>query len=268
VVLSSGAAGTATGVAPRGAPLDTSGATVRTVSLASTSGSVKVRTDGKPFWLVLGQSHSDGWEASVSQGTVGASQVVNGYANGFLVRPDHAGTVAVHLDWTPQKLVWIGLAVSALFVISCVVLLFRARRRRAAEADPPLDDAPRLLWLRALWQERVHPPAAGWPLTISGALGAGAVVAFVARPWMGVVCALAVLGATVWAPGIVVIDLAAAFFLFVSRARTAPELAWLTIGLLISDLVTRLLTRRVPDRGPNRVPDEPPADGPTAPARR
>ncbi len=48
----------------------------------------------------------------MSQGSVGASQVVNGYANGFLVRPDHTGTLTVHLDWTPQKLVLIGLAIS------------------------------------------------------------------------------------------------------------------------------------------------------------
>ena len=266
VVLSSDATGAATGVAPRGAPLDTSGANVRTVSLASTSGDVKVRTDGSPFWLVLGQSHSDGWKASVSQGSVGSSQVVNGYANGFLVRPDHAGTLTVHLDWTPQKLVWIGLAISALFVIACVVLLFRARRRRAVEADPPLDDAPRFLWLRALLQERVHAPAAGWLFTVVGALGTGVVVAFVARPWMGVVCGLAVIVAMVWAPGVVAIDLAAALFLLLSRARTAPELAWLTIGLLISDLVARLLTRRVPDPVPEPAPL--PDDGPTAPAHR
>ena len=266
VVLSSNAAGAATGVAPRGAPLDSSGAKVRTVSLASTTGEAEIRTDGTPFWLVLGESHSDGWKASVSQGTVGASQVVNGYANGFLVRPAHAGTVTVHLDWTPQRLVWIGLAISALFVITCIVLLFVARRRRVADAQPALTDAPRLVRLRARFHEGLHAPAAGWLLTIVGALGAGVVVAFVARPWMGVVCALAVLGATAWAPGVVVIDLAAALLLIVSRARNAPELAWLTIGLLISDLATRLLTGRAAhsDASPDPLPD----DGPTAPAHR
>jgi len=88
----------------------------------------------------------------------------------------------------------------------------------------------------------------------------------VARPWMGVVCGLAVIVAMVWAPGVVAIDLAAALFLLLSRARTAPELAWLTIGLLISDLVARLLTRRVPDPVPEPAPL--PDDGPTAPAHR
>lgn len=103
-------------------------------------------------------------------------------------------------------------------------------------------------------------PGAGWAATAGGAIGAGLVVGVVARPWIGVVCALAVLLGTTWSPGVVAVDLFAALMLLVSRARSAPDLAWLTIGLLISDLVTRLLTRR--------SRDELPDDAPTAPARR
>ena len=90
VVLSSGAAGTAAAVAPRGAPLDSSGATVKVLDSSSTSMRLQVRTDGTPYWLVLGQSFNDGWEATASRGTIGGHQVVDGYANGWQVRPGHA----------------------------------------------------------------------------------------------------------------------------------------------------------------------------------
>src|SRR5262249_12628008 len=40
----------------------------------------------KPFWLVLGQSHSPGWHARIAGGNdLGDAQLVDGYANGWLV---------------------------------------------------------------------------------------------------------------------------------------------------------------------------------------
>ena len=90
VVLVVGRRGAPAAVAPRGAPLDTSGATVKVLDSSSTSMRLQVRTDGTPYWLVLGQSFNEGWEASASSGAIGGHQVVDGYANGWQVRPGRA----------------------------------------------------------------------------------------------------------------------------------------------------------------------------------
>ena len=46
-------------------------------------------TPGKPFWLVLGQSLSPGWAAKATGlGSLGKPQLVDGYANGWLITPD------------------------------------------------------------------------------------------------------------------------------------------------------------------------------------
>ena len=42
-----------------------------------------------------------------------ARRLVDGYANAWLVHPDRAGPVTVHLSWTPQRTIWIALAISA-----------------------------------------------------------------------------------------------------------------------------------------------------------
>ncbi len=84
---------------------------------------------------------------------------------------------------------------------------------------------------------------------------------------MGAVATIAVVAASVWSPGVVAIDLVAAFLLVVGRARHAPELAWLTLGLLLADLVTRALIHRAERRRPEPRSDADPGDAPTAPAR-
>src|SRR5207342_1466883 len=102
---------------------------------------LRVRTDGSPYWLVLGQSFNEGWEASASGGAIGGHQVVDGYANGWQVRSGTRGTMIIELRWTPQRLVWIGLAVSVVAVVACLAILvvtYRRRRRRGA-TDPDLD---------------------------------------------------------------------------------------------------------------------------------
>ena len=67
LVLSSDASGQGATVATLGTPLDQSGAQVRITNSSPDSYDLKVRTDGKPFWLVLGESHSDGWEAKAAE---------------------------------------------------------------------------------------------------------------------------------------------------------------------------------------------------------
>jgi hypothetical protein len=108
--------------------------------------SVTIENSTVPFWLVLGQSLSEGWKASVRGGpSLGSPTLIDGYANGWLIDPAVTGsTFVVDITWAPQKSVWAGLAVSAPWVIGlCVAALVLTRRRRQgvtshAEATNPV----------------------------------------------------------------------------------------------------------------------------------
>src|SRR5205085_10409008 len=61
---------------------------VDVVSNGDTKMRVHVGAATQPFWLVLGESQSRGWHAHVVHGgDLGPSQLVDGYANGWLVTP-------------------------------------------------------------------------------------------------------------------------------------------------------------------------------------
>ena len=137
LVLTSDAGGAAppNATARLGAPPPAPGAKVTVTDKGATSFDLRVTTDGQPFWLVLGQSHNAGWQAETAAGrSLGAPRLVDGYANGWLVTPDHAGTLTIQLRWTPQRLVWIGLAASALALLICVGVLLATRRRARTAA--------------------------------------------------------------------------------------------------------------------------------------
>jgi hypothetical protein len=120
---------------------------VRVVSQGRTSATVDVDVTGQsgPFWLVLGQSFNAGWSAHADGvGNLGAPQLVDGLANGWLVRaPAGASHVVVRLDWTPQHRVRWGIAISVLAALLCLLLGLPWRRRRPGESDGPM---PQWAW--------------------------------------------------------------------------------------------------------------------------
>lgn len=96
----------------------------------------------EPFWIVLGQSYNPGWHATADGADLGPPTLVDGYANGWEVP---AGTdIDLHLEWTPQRVVWgaIWLSVAALLV----ALFLALRPQRAAPTHDvawvPLDSRP------------------------------------------------------------------------------------------------------------------------------
>ena len=98
----------------------------------------------KPFWFVLGQSVNAGWRATVDGQDLGESTLVNGYANGWRVRPRGSEPIIVELEWVPQRTVNLALAVSAVAVMAClgIGLIGLVRRRRATRgAAPPQRDS-------------------------------------------------------------------------------------------------------------------------------
>src|SRR5699024_9371124 len=94
-------------------------------------------TPGEPVWVILGQSHNDGWSATIRDGDdLGSPQIVDGYANGWLITPE-TETLTVDLTFSPQKRVNVALAISALGVLIALGLAIR-RPRGAFATDTSL----------------------------------------------------------------------------------------------------------------------------------
>jgi hypothetical protein len=200
--------------------------------------------DGRPFWLVLGQSHSDGWSASVGGHGLGAPALVDGYANAWLVRPGRAGPVTIQLSWTPQRLVWIALGISAVAILLCVALLVVARRprrsRAAAAGEDPADvehAAP------ALWSWTFPGRVLG-TMPTAAVVAASFVAAAVVSRWPVALAAglAALVGARV-PRARPVIGLAAAVTLVVARTSHTPARSWYAVALFAVAVATSVLGR-------------------------
>lgn len=109
------------------------------------------RADGatSPYWVVLGQSWSDGWKATANGRDLGAPVLIDGMANGWLVDPAVIGPDAViSITWPPQRVVWTATIFSAIWFGGILLTLaagsvLAARRRRAGVANAvALVDAP------------------------------------------------------------------------------------------------------------------------------
>ena len=236
ITLSSDASGDAAMPAAMDIPARQSGARVEITDSGPTSFDLKVRTDGEPFWLVLGQSRSDGWTAKIDDRSLGTPRLVNGYANGWRVEPERAGTVTVALRWTPQRVVWLGIALSALTVIACFVLLLLTRRRVQAAA---VDDVP--VWAPPWELDGVLPSTR----VVLGAAALSAVgAAAVSRWWIGVLVGIGTVVALRINTGRVVFALGSPAALALSKVAGVPELGWLAVALLAADVLCVWLRRR------------------------
>jgi len=270
----------ARGTVPAAAPAAPTGGAPKVDVTTSGRTNMKLHVTGadKPFWLVLGESHNRGWVASVDGHDLGRGNLVNGYANGWLVDPKKAHTLDVTLTWTPQRTVWIALAISGVTMLLCTAfaLGLLSRRRRAAQAPSP--EATR---------ELDDPPAFRSPLAAAGtrprnlvvaaaAIGAGLVAAVLIKPLPGLLVGLLVLAALLRPRWRVVLAIGAPLALgiaglYVLLEQTLNEyppvfewptffdrvhvLGWLAVALLAADaLVEVVRTRR-------RRPGEPPASG-------
>jgi arabinofuranan 3-O-arabinosyltransferase len=104
---------------------------------------VRIDHADAPFWLAIGESWSDGWHATIGGHELPAPQVIDGYGNGWLIDPAVYGTgpLTVHVEWTPQKIVWVCIALSLAGLLACLALVIFGRGRRTLA--PPADDASR-----------------------------------------------------------------------------------------------------------------------------
>ncbi|MGH9213920.1 MAG: alpha-(1-_3)-arabinofuranosyltransferase domain-containing protein [Acidimicrobiales bacterium] len=81
----------------------------------------------EPFWLVLGQSFNDGWQATLDGTALAAPELVDGFANGWLVVPTDE-SFEVDLRFTPQRRVNLALWLSVVAAAGCILLLLRRPR--------------------------------------------------------------------------------------------------------------------------------------------
>jgi arabinofuranan 3-O-arabinosyltransferase len=96
----------------------------------------RARGADAPFWLVLGQSLNQGWNAEVNGEDLGEPELVDGMANGWRIEPDQRN-LEITLEWKPQRIVWGAIIISVLTLLTCLLLVVRGRSRAAA---PRADD--------------------------------------------------------------------------------------------------------------------------------
>ena len=94
------------------------------VDRSSTRMAIEVEVGGK--WLVVNESFSKGWSASLEGVDLGEPLLVNGYAMAWWV-PESASGVVI-LSWDPQRWVNIGLLISATMVLGIFYLALRKAR--------------------------------------------------------------------------------------------------------------------------------------------
>ena len=91
-----------------------------------------------PFWLILGQSFSDGWVLNgIDNATAKSPALVNAFANGWLIEPPQGEEMDITLSWKPQNTVWLGLIASTLSVFIFVALAVRSLPDRTKTASEP-----------------------------------------------------------------------------------------------------------------------------------
>jgi hypothetical protein len=108
----------------------------------ATTGTARVEGATEPYWLVLGQSHSSGWHATLDGEDLGPPVLLDGYANGWLVDPaQHGASHRVRLTWTPQRVVDLALVLSLVGVLVAAIVALRGR----ADHGPATIEAPELV---------------------------------------------------------------------------------------------------------------------------
>ena len=183
--------------------VQTGAAPALTVTAQSrTTESATVRGQGQGFWLVLGQSLSRGWHASVRPAAggksvdLGSPTLIDGYANGWYVpAADAVGTLTVTMAWTPQEVVWVALAASGLALTGCLALALWPRRRRRPDEESAAESAKESAEETGAQRETTAAPAPrraslltyggsppGWAACLIWAVGAGLLAGLVSNP--------------------------------------------------------------------------------------
>jgi arabinofuranan 3-O-arabinosyltransferase len=231
---------------------------------------MKVRVAGaeQPFWLVFGESYNRGWTASVDGHDKGEGELVNGYANGWLVDPKGKTTLDISLTWTPQRTVWIAIALSGITMLLCSALALGLWSRRRLVAEPPgaIDEPPMFRSPLAISGARPR-----WPVVAATALGVGLVATVLIKPLPGLLVGLLVFAALIrprWRVVLAIgapaaLGLAGLYVLVEQTLHNYPPvfewptffdrvhmLGWFAVALLAADAVVETVRTRLRQPSP------------------
>jgi hypothetical protein len=211
--------------------------------------------------MTLGESHNDGWRATVDGADLGDPVLVDGFASGWTVDPPSA-SFTIDLRFAPQQRVWLALAVSAVAVIVCLGLaLAPRRRRRPVSADEPATV------VAMSWADLAAYPgrAPSWGRVVAVTGGLGIVGLVLVNPVVGLALAGVGLAGMRWprvrplvlaaAPGALAAALAyvlvwqwgheiPAGFDWPAQFGRAHPFGWLAVLLLLADVVIAWARRR------------------------
>jgi arabinofuranan 3-O-arabinosyltransferase len=246
---------------------------VKVVHQGRASMKLSVAPSSSAYWLVLGQSFNKGWTAKVNGHDLGAPKLVDGYANGWRVPASQARTAStVTLTWTPQQTVWKLILVSIAATLVCVglvvVALIRRRRRPAmvgagADVGAALPAAAPTL---TTMTDALAPSTVG---TVVAVASSGLIAALLIRPWVGLLVAAFVFGATRsprvrlalrFAPAVIVVGVGLAITISQALQHYPPRFDWPTnfgaasipiwtaIALLVGDAIIEATWRRARKR--------------------
>jgi arabinofuranan 3-O-arabinosyltransferase len=118
------------------------------VSRSAVSATVQPADAGR--WIILGQSFSTGWHASINGEDLGPPTLIDGASNGWHLPSGLKANSTVTFEWQPQRTLSILLWISGLSLGVTVLLLWR-RRRQAIDDDVTPTSAP-VIDLRRLWR--------------------------------------------------------------------------------------------------------------------
>lgn len=119
-------------------------------NLSDTEARLTVGPCTEPCWLIFGEGHNIGWEATVDGLALGEPVPVSGGANGWLL-PAATGSREVVVRFAPQRALDIALVFSLVALAACLLIVSwpvvaRAGRRRGPRRAPTpavaLDDHP------------------------------------------------------------------------------------------------------------------------------
>ncbi len=199
------------GRSPAGpAPASTGSVEVTSRDATRLEARVDARQDA---WLVLGQSHNDGWRARVDGEDLGAPTLVDGGFNGWRI-PGASGAREVVVEWRPQRTVDRAILVTLAAVVVALVLAIADRRRRTPwqrAGDEPVAvgwAAPPVQWQPAAMVAVVLSMALVGLLVAGPAVAAAAAVTtlvLLRRPLGGLAVAAAILGLWLLAAGWIVV---------------------------------------------------------------
>lgn len=245
---------------------------------------VHVADATKPFWLVLGESQSPGWHARVvgaNGGDLGASQLVDGYANGWVVTPPASGAFDVVFEWTPQRQVRLAIWLSLLGVAICLAMIAFTWVRRRAVVATALTALPGDADVGLSWTGSGLTASSGGRTRWVAPLVTGLLGGLVVAPWVGMLTAVVVfvviarprVRPLVMAVPAALLALSGAYIVVEQHRYHYPpvfewptlfpharSLAWIAVMLLTADAIVEIMRSRRPrapetERGPAPGPD-------------